>query len=44
MLEGNKTKVRQMLETAGVDGTRRAETLGLEEWAAVFRMFNEKND
>jgi 16S rRNA (adenine1518-N6/adenine1519-N6)-dimethyltransferase len=44
MLEGNKTKVRQMLQSAGVDGTRRAETLGLEEWTAVFRVFNDKND
>ena len=41
MLEGNRGKVRQLLQSAGVDGTRRAETLTLEEWAAVFRAFND---
>lgn len=41
MIEGNKTEVRQKLQSAGVDGKRRAETLSLEEWAAVFRVFNE---
>ena len=38
-LEGNKEKVRQMLQSAGVDGKRRAETFNLEEWAAVFQVF-----
>lgn len=41
MINGDKTKVRQMLQLAGVDGKRRAETLSMEEWAAVFRVFEE---
>lgn len=40
MIEGDKAQVRQMLQSAGVDGKRRAETLTLEEWAAVFQVFN----
>jgi 16S rRNA (adenine1518-N6/adenine1519-N6)-dimethyltransferase len=39
-IEGNKSKVRQLLQTAGIDGKRRAETLSIEEWAAVFQAFN----
>jgi 16S rRNA (adenine1518-N6/adenine1519-N6)-dimethyltransferase len=38
-INGDKAKVRQLLQSAGVDGTRRAETLNLEEWAAVYRAF-----
>ena len=36
-LVGDKTNTRQVLVEAGIDGTRRAETLTLEEWAAVYR-------
>ncbi|MFZ0544168.1 MAG: rRNA adenine N-6-methyltransferase family protein, partial [Candidatus Promineifilaceae bacterium] len=43
-LEGNKAKVRQMLQSAGIDGTRRAETLGLAEWTAVYQVLINKDN
>lgn len=39
-INGDKTAVRKLLQSAGVDGTRRAETLDLSEWAAVYRAFH----
>ena len=33
--------VRAMLETAGIDGTRRAQTLALPEWGAVYGAFQK---
>lgn len=44
MIGPDKNEVRQMLELAGIDGRRRAETLSLEEWAAVFRVFNVRGN
>jgi 16S rRNA (adenine1518-N6/adenine1519-N6)-dimethyltransferase len=39
MVGGSTSEIRQKLQSAGIDGTRRAETLSLEEWAAVFTAF-----
>jgi len=33
--------VRTVLETAGIDGTRRAQTLALPEWGAVYEAFQK---
>ncbi len=38
-IERDKAKVRELLQLAGVEGTRRAETLSLAEWSAVFQQF-----
>jgi 16S rRNA (adenine1518-N6/adenine1519-N6)-dimethyltransferase len=37
-----KDMVLSFLEKAGIDGERRAETLNLEEWARLWRVFEEK--
>jgi 16S rRNA (adenine1518-N6/adenine1519-N6)-dimethyltransferase len=37
-----KGAVLPLLEKAGIDGERRAETLNLEEWARLWRIFEEK--
>jgi 16S rRNA (adenine1518-N6/adenine1519-N6)-dimethyltransferase len=42
MIGGDKNEVRQKLELAGIDGRRRAETLNLDEWAAVFQVFKDR--
>ena len=38
-----KTEVLPLLEEAGIASQRRAETLSLEEWARLWRLFEEKN-
>jgi len=38
-----KTEVLPLLEEAGIASQRRAETLSLEEWAKLWRVFEEKN-
>jgi 16S rRNA (adenine1518-N6/adenine1519-N6)-dimethyltransferase len=38
-----KTEVLPLLEEAGIASQRRAETLSLEEWAKLWRLFEEKN-
>ena len=39
-----KPGVLPLLEEAGIDWQRRAETLTLEEWAGLWRVFDEKRD
>jgi len=39
-----KPSVLPLLEKADISGERRAETLTLEEWARLWRVFEEKND
>lgn len=38
-----KAKIAEALEKAGIDGRRRAETLTIAEWTAVYRLLNGAN-
>ena len=40
-LEMPKVKVQELLDDAGISGTRRAETLSLEEWAQLWHRYDE---
>jgi 16S rRNA (adenine1518-N6/adenine1519-N6)-dimethyltransferase len=43
VLGKEKASVLPFLQKAGIDPSRRAETLSIEEWASLFRAFEEKN-
>jgi 16S rRNA (adenine1518-N6/adenine1519-N6)-dimethyltransferase len=42
-LGGEKAEVLPFLQKASIDPSRRAETLSIEEWASLFRTFEEKH-
>jgi 16S rRNA A1518/A1519 N6-dimethyltransferase RsmA/KsgA/DIM1 with predicted DNA glycosylase/AP lyase activity len=41
-LEISRTAVGAILKEAGIDGTRRAETLTLDEWLALVKAFEAR--
>jgi 16S rRNA (adenine1518-N6/adenine1519-N6)-dimethyltransferase len=37
-----KSEIQQLLDDAGITASRRAETLSLEEWASLWRRYEER--